>query len=174
MNDSYKAKSEDLKNLLLQYRKSSQKQVKDTLNRYNQRIREYIRDETRLKLDGSQVKIQISDDFSPIFRKIIQDKERQFWEIFINLNLLKETSHGLMFLNTILYAPRTLKHFPHQNNVNLIGKHFLAESNSIPHQRRTLSLTVILMSTLNSAFVFFLLWRLFHYGLFYSPNYQKN
>ena len=102
MNDSYKAKSEDLKNLLLQYRKSSQKQVKDTLNRYNQRIREYIRDETRLKLDGSQVKIQISDDFSPIFRKIIQDKERQFWEIFINLNLLKETSHGLMFLNTIL------------------------------------------------------------------------
>ena len=102
MNDSYKAKSEDLKNLLLQYRKSSQKQVKDTLNRYNQRIREYIRDETRLMLDGSQVKIQISDDFSPIFRKIIQDKERQFWEIFINLNLLKETSHGLMFLNTIL------------------------------------------------------------------------
>ena len=75
MNDSYKAKSEDLKNLLLQYRKSSQKQVKDTLNRYNQRIREYIRDETRLKLDGSQVKIQISDDFSPIFRKVDDDKK---------------------------------------------------------------------------------------------------
>ena len=99
MNDSYKAKSEDLKNLLLQYRKFSRKQVEDTKNRYNQRIREYIRDETRLKLDGAQVRIVISDDFSPIFRKIIQDKERQFWEIFINLNLLKETSHGLMFLN---------------------------------------------------------------------------
>jgi hypothetical protein len=104
MADTYQSKSQWLRERLLEFDSSAKSRVVQTHRSYNNLIRNHIRTETALRFNSALeegnygITVQIVDDFPPAFRPIIEDYEQDFWELFLKASILKNTAHGLGFI----------------------------------------------------------------------------